>query len=240
MDFSQRIKSIREGKGLSQTEVANRLETERSNYHRLENRGEKLTFEQIKQIANALDVPFWDLLADSNGVVQQPIVDFLKEENKKLLYKLADIEDDKKRLKKEIKNLEVELNEISKKNEGDYIRKASLIFIPIIFKKFKEKVKLESSMKREISDEVYSIFEELISVDKGLHDLQYIIKSDWDINESHITSLMDNEKFLISILDINKEEGNKNFILLFKEQYFKFLSKYIEEEYEQFKKDFND
>jgi transcriptional regulator with XRE-family HTH domain len=242
MDVSKNIIRIREAKRIKQSEVAEKLNMERPNYSRIEKRGLKMSLEQLFQIADALDVSFYDLLADAEGRVIQPFIDVLKEENKKLLVKLIDVEDDKRRLKKEIKGLEEELTETNKmfaRNESDYIRQASLIMIPIIFKKFKEIVKTESAKKSKVSDKVYSIFEELISMDKNLFDLPCQIRRDWDINESHITSLMSSEKLLIKILNTNKEENDRDLILLFKEQYFKFLPQFVEKEFEEFDKDFD-
>ena len=62
MDISKNIKTIRETKGLKQSDIAKILEMERTNYHRLESRGEKLTIEQLQSIAGALGVSVGELL----------------------------------------------------------------------------------------------------------------------------------------------------------------------------------
>ena len=62
MDISKNIKTIRETKGLKQSDIAKILEMERTNYHRLESRGEKLTIEQLQSIAGALGVSAVELL----------------------------------------------------------------------------------------------------------------------------------------------------------------------------------
>lgn len=62
--ISRRIKAIRAEKGISQTDLAQKIGVERSNYHRLENRGEKLAYELLDRIATALDVSVIDLLTD--------------------------------------------------------------------------------------------------------------------------------------------------------------------------------
>ncbi len=54
---SQRIKEIRAQKGIPQAEMAKALDLDRSNYHRIENRGEKLSVEVLDRIARTLDVP---------------------------------------------------------------------------------------------------------------------------------------------------------------------------------------
>lgn len=62
MDISKRIVEVREGKHITQTELARKLEMEQSNYSRLEKRGDKLTVEQLERIAQALDVTVGELL----------------------------------------------------------------------------------------------------------------------------------------------------------------------------------
>ena len=62
IDVSKRIKTIRERNGLTQTDVADKLGMERSNYSRLEKRGNDLSINQLLQIANALDVRLIDIL----------------------------------------------------------------------------------------------------------------------------------------------------------------------------------
>jgi transcriptional regulator with XRE-family HTH domain len=56
IDVAGRIKELREGKGLKQVDVAEKLGMERSNYSRLEKRGNDLSVNQIIDIANALGV----------------------------------------------------------------------------------------------------------------------------------------------------------------------------------------
>ncbi|GAB4018832.1 helix-turn-helix domain-containing protein [Spirosoma koreense] len=72
---SFRIKLIRLEKGISQTEVADTIGMERSNYNRMENRGEKLSFELIEKIAKALGVSLAELLnwGEENGSQPNPL-----------------------------------------------------------------------------------------------------------------------------------------------------------------------
>lgn len=62
LSITQRIKAIRESKGLTQALVAEALELDRANYNRLEKRGEKMTLEQIQSIADALGVSLGEVL----------------------------------------------------------------------------------------------------------------------------------------------------------------------------------
>ena len=66
MNVSESIKSIREKKQITQSEMSDRLQMERSNYARLEARGEKLTIENLKRIADALGVDILELMGIEN------------------------------------------------------------------------------------------------------------------------------------------------------------------------------
>lgn len=67
MNISDNIKKIREEKRLSQAEISRRLNLDPSAYFRLEKRGNKLTLEQIEDIAVALEVKPIELLGLSNS-----------------------------------------------------------------------------------------------------------------------------------------------------------------------------
>lgn len=62
MDISEKIAAIRESKKIKQSEIASKLGIDQPNYSRLEKRGEKLTIEQLTQIANALGVSMGEIL----------------------------------------------------------------------------------------------------------------------------------------------------------------------------------
>lgn len=73
MTIQGKILAIRDSKRIKQSEMAKRLNTECSNYSRLEKRNMKLTIEQLMLIANALDVTIFDLLQDEPAT-QPPAV----------------------------------------------------------------------------------------------------------------------------------------------------------------------
>lgn len=62
MSISKRIAKIRSEKQLSQADVARLLGMEQSNYSRMENRGSKMTLEQLENIAVALRVNLLELI----------------------------------------------------------------------------------------------------------------------------------------------------------------------------------
>ena len=72
MDISERIINIRESKKIKQFEIANYLGIDQPNYSRLEKRGDKLTIEQLKQIAGALRVELNELLGIEVQTVDKP------------------------------------------------------------------------------------------------------------------------------------------------------------------------
>lgn len=80
MDLSRRIKNIREDNGIKQYEIAERLGIERQNYSRLEKRGDKLTLEQIKDIADALQITLKELLFSENSTDMEREVEFVTRE----------------------------------------------------------------------------------------------------------------------------------------------------------------
>lgn len=222
MDVSKRIIQVREEKRIKQSEVAEKLNMERPNYSRIEKRGLKMSLEQLMQIADALGVSFWELLKDPDNQFDNPEVKAIKSENTRLKEKLADIEDDKKRLKNEIKDIQ----NINREHERLYIIHASLILIPFIFRDF---IKLNESIvatNDEGYNDIYSLFEKLVSIDRDIHEKQYIYDM-WDIRESYITDLMGYDSTWIKAL--NKDGNNaysKESISSFKNEYFKFIDEY--------------
>ncbi len=98
--MSVEIKSIREKKGLNQSDLAKKLGIDRANYHRLENRGDKLTVETIKIIANALGVHYTELLgikliANTEIPTLKKIIEDKEKVILNLKYRISEIEKDK-------------------------------------------------------------------------------------------------------------------------------------------------
>ncbi len=90
MDISSNIKAIRERKRLTQNEVAERIGVDGSNYAKQEKRGSKLDIEQLKRIADALEVGIIELITgtqsndESEKVQLQTKIEELKEKYKVL------------------------------------------------------------------------------------------------------------------------------------------------------------
>ena len=102
MDISKNIKTIRESKGLKQSDIAKVLEMERTNYHRLESRGEKLTIEQLQSIAGALGVSVGELLGG------EAKVETSSEDFESLKKRVLELEDRLKDKQFKIENIEAE------------------------------------------------------------------------------------------------------------------------------------
>ncbi|WP_168207735.1 helix-turn-helix domain-containing protein [Spirosoma sp. KCTC 42546] len=62
MDITKNIKTIRGQKGIKQIDMAARMNLERSNYSRIENKGNEISIRQLQEIADALEVPLFDLI----------------------------------------------------------------------------------------------------------------------------------------------------------------------------------
>lgn len=61
------IKEIRESKKIKQVEIANILNLDNAYYSRLEKRGEKMSVEQLKKIATAMNMSIVDFFEPSNS-----------------------------------------------------------------------------------------------------------------------------------------------------------------------------
>ena len=70
MDISKNIQKIRQEKGITQSQVAEAIGMERTNYFRIEKRGNKLSVEQLEKIAGALGVSVVDLMTGEPGKVE--------------------------------------------------------------------------------------------------------------------------------------------------------------------------
>ncbi|MDQ1085689.1 helix-turn-helix domain-containing protein [Siphonobacter sp. SORGH_AS_1065] len=103
MELSEQIRKAREDKGIKQSEMAKMLDIERSNYHRFENRGTKLTLEQLEKIAYVLGMTIIELLQ------------YGKEEIKKTSNE--DITLSNKNLENEVKELETLLDLYKRQNK---------------------------------------------------------------------------------------------------------------------------
>ena len=92
MDIGKNIKTIREAKRMKQIEVAELLGVDNSYYARQEKRGNKLTVEQVENIATALGVTSIEILTGETQTVQN------KERIKELEKEILKLENENKRL----------------------------------------------------------------------------------------------------------------------------------------------
>lgn len=67
MNISENIKSIRESLKIKQIDIAERLGLEQSNYARLEKRGNKITIEQLQQIADVFQMSVVEIIQYPNS-----------------------------------------------------------------------------------------------------------------------------------------------------------------------------
>lgn len=113
MDISKKIKEIRESKSLKQSEMADILGIEQTNYSRFERRGKKLTIEQLEQIASALGVSIKEILFDEKSDISdielekwQTKTSLLEKElelkNREIEYNYRDIKHFKEKLESDV------------------------------------------------------------------------------------------------------------------------------------------
>ncbi|QHV99299.1 helix-turn-helix domain-containing protein [Spirosoma endbachense] len=90
MSISDKIKAVRKAKGITPTVMARELGIEATNYPRLENRGNRLTYENLEAISKALGITVIELLTWGEEI-KEPIV--RPEETKKLEKDISRIEE---------------------------------------------------------------------------------------------------------------------------------------------------
>lgn len=98
MDIGKNIKTIREAKRIKQIEVAAILGVDNSYYARLEKRGNKLSIEQLEEIAIALGVDLQELIFGENNNSSKQVLQ-VQAKLKELEKKNEDLESDYNRLK---------------------------------------------------------------------------------------------------------------------------------------------
>ena len=72
MDLGERIRRIREDQGLSQEDLANRMDTSQSAVSQLEKGDRNPSYRTLRKLAEALGVPVSYLLGDSEGLELSP------------------------------------------------------------------------------------------------------------------------------------------------------------------------
>ncbi len=89
MSISENIQRLRQERGIPQAKVAELIGMERTNYFRLEKRGNKLTIEQLEKIAGALGVSVIELITGEQQKSDNT------EEIVRLQKRVQELEDDK-------------------------------------------------------------------------------------------------------------------------------------------------
>jgi transcriptional regulator with XRE-family HTH domain len=115
MHIGDKIKKVREAKGLSQKQVALSLSMDQAQYSRIENNKTDPLFSNVVKIANALGVEFSELLAsdeifkeinsaDKTLMEKLRLLDLLDEDEREAVYKIIDGLISKKKLKDTLSN----------------------------------------------------------------------------------------------------------------------------------------
>lgn len=182
MEVSKNIRSIRERKGLTQVDMANRMGTERSNYARLENRDVNLTLKQIQEIAEALEVSVSEII----GVPQSE--DFRGEQTEtlqRLEEKLKLTEDALKHKKHNIKLYKSFIEWTKEKFVTQFILSSLMAAKELELREidFEEGEELTLTKFNFTDEELYKMGEYMFSYDASDYFLTDFIASSGFINE---------------------------------------------------------
>ena len=109
MEIGERIKKIREARGLSQKEIAAIIKMDQSQYSKLEKDKTDPSVSTLAKVANALGAQLSELFADDlmkdvnsydKSLMEKiSLVDALDEDEKKSLFKIIDALSSKKKMK---------------------------------------------------------------------------------------------------------------------------------------------
>ncbi|HJW29482.1 MAG TPA: helix-turn-helix transcriptional regulator [Saprospiraceae bacterium] len=109
MDIGERIRKIREARGLSQKEVANKIKMDQSQYSKLEKDKTDPSLSTLVKVAKALGIQLSELFASdalkdvnsySKSVLEKiSLVEQLDEDEKKSIFKIVDGLVSKKKMK---------------------------------------------------------------------------------------------------------------------------------------------
>jgi transcriptional regulator with XRE-family HTH domain len=107
-DYLKNIKNIRIEKGISQKDMANKLQFAQSNYNKIENGLSELTVKRLYEIAEILGVSVFQILIDKDVEILQEKIKFEIETKKREEFNAKELERLKDKYRKEF---EVELSE---------------------------------------------------------------------------------------------------------------------------------
>jgi transcriptional regulator with XRE-family HTH domain len=123
MHIGDRIRRLREAKGLSQTELADKIQMDKSQYSKLEKDKADPSFSTLEKVSLALGASLFelfndDLLMDSSSfdksfIEKVHLIDQLDEEDKKTLFRTLDSFYSKKKLTMFYKNVQKASHELA-------------------------------------------------------------------------------------------------------------------------------
>lgn len=125
MDIKDKIRQIRESKGFTQEDIADKLGVTRANYRYFENRGNKLTIEQLGNIASALGVSMADILGYNSESNNSQEVEQLRKRNEELEDRIEEFKDRIKDKNDKISDLKIFIEKIKDTllyGMGEYIK----------------------------------------------------------------------------------------------------------------------
>lgn len=221
MNLSENIKKIRERNRISQSELAKRLGVEPTNYPRIEKRGNNLTYDYIELFAKSLEVSVAELLdlTPPNSIDKSEDIETLIFDNKKLIERIAELEDDKRRLKKQLDELEARFVNLGGSTIFTFIFHEVVRILETINKR-NEAIKQNDIEKINkytdyLSSQFYGAINEVRVIEQGY------MEDDWNVNNTKFSEFVKDDLMLKAFV------GESN-MSLFRKEYFDALMRYEE------------
>ena len=168
MDLGKKLRTIRDTKGLTQSQIAEQIGLDTSSYARIEKKGDKLSIEQLKKIAVALGVSIGELLdiEGAGAAVEKP-----NEDTEGLKKRIGELEELYKASKNELEQIILFYNSLVEYEIFEnYIKKEYFEIEFIITESNTKKVLFEGS-KRILIEKIIHYLKNDLKIQEGVKDL---------------------------------------------------------------------
>lgn len=220
----ENIKKLRLLHKYSMSEMSEKLKINQSSYFQLEKGETKLTIERLYEIADIFKVSVLELLNGTDeSLLEKQDNTALVNEIEILKERIKDLEDDKRRLKKQLDDYEFDLPDMSNALLYSFILGAIEPLIQLFYLKKKAVNEGDNDEVLELSEQIYGAFYNGLKISRGI-EIESLYNGDdtkWSIDTSKFNKTLTNDYRLKSII------GEIN-VPIFKEEYYTFLSKYRE------------
>ncbi|OIN58641.1 helix-turn-helix domain-containing protein [Arsenicibacter rosenii] len=183
MNIAEKIKAIRKSKGITPTIMAKALDIEPTNYPRLENRGDRLSYEYLVRIVGALGISMSEFLSwgeenESKSVAELDSTKDMQLEIDRLKARIEELDDRLQDKQQIIRSYETAIDRL--RSETDYIlyqfgvelglgKENADLFDFMTVVKSSDVIRLN---RREFTkDELFTIYEGIVMKEPKLYEL---------------------------------------------------------------------